>query len=61
MPFGAGHRKCLGAAFAMFEMKIVLGTLLQARTLRLADDGDVPLVPRNTVLGPKRPMRFIAD
>jgi cytochrome P450 len=60
MPFGAGHRKCLGAAFAMFEMKIVLGTLLQAKTLRLTDDADVPMVPRNTVLGPARPLRFVA-
>jgi cytochrome P450 len=60
MPFGAGHRKCLGAAFAMFEMKIVLGTVLQTTKLRLADGADVPMVPRNTVLGPKRPMRFIA-
>jgi cytochrome P450 len=61
MPFGAGHRRCLGAAFAMFEMKIVLGTLLRTRRLALADDRDVPLVPRNTVLGPARPLRFVAQ
>jgi hypothetical protein len=45
----------------MFEMKIVLGTLLQTRRLALADDRDVPLVPRNTVLGPARPLRFVAQ
>jgi cytochrome P450 len=61
MPFGGGHRRCLGAAFAMFEMKIVLGTILQTRRLRLIDDGPVGLVPRNTVLGPARPLRFVAE
>ena len=60
MPFGGGHRRCLGAAFAMFEMKIVLGTILQSRALRLVDDGDVAMVPRNTVLGPARSLRFVA-
>jgi cytochrome P450 len=60
MPFGAGHRRCLGAAFAMFEMKIVLGTILQRRPLSLADGTEVGMVPRNTVLGPARPLRFVA-
>jgi len=61
MPFGGGHRRCLGAAFALFEMKIVLGTILQTCRLRLVDDGPVGLVPRNTVLGPTRPLRFVAS
>lgn len=60
MPFGGGHRRCLGAAFALFEMKIVLGTIVQRRRLQLLDDGPVGLVPRNTVLGPSRPLRFVA-
>lgn len=28
LPFGGGHRHCIGAAYANFEMQIVLGTLL---------------------------------
>ena len=30
IPFGGGRRRCLGAAFAMFEMKIVLREVLSA-------------------------------
>jgi cytochrome P450 len=33
-PFGGGTRRCLGMAFAMHEMKIVLGTFLRQATLR---------------------------
>ena len=34
LPFGGGRRRCLGAAFALMEMRIVLGTIL--RHVRLA-------------------------
>jgi len=58
--FGGGHRRCIGAAFALFEMKVVVAALLRARPLRLVSEAPVGLVPRNTVLGPKRPLRFVA-
>jgi cytochrome P450 family 135 len=35
-PFGGGIRRCLGASFATFEMRIVLTEVLQAVTLRPA-------------------------
>ena len=28
MPFGGGVRRCIGAAFALYEMKVILGTLM---------------------------------
>ena len=34
IPFGGGRRRCLGASFAMLEMKLVLRALLRARKLR---------------------------
>ena len=34
IPFGGGRRRCLGAAFASFEMRVALRTILQNTTLR---------------------------
>jgi cytochrome P450 len=45
LPFGGGRRRCLGASFAMVEMRIVLRALLGARDV-------VPPVPE-----PERPVR----
>jgi cytochrome P450 len=38
LPFGGGLRKCVGAAFAMYEMKMVLATMLPRVEMRLATD-----------------------
>jgi cytochrome P450 len=51
-PFGGGIRRCLGMAFALYEMKLVLGiTLLKAR-LRLATDDPLRVVRRSVTLAP---------
>ncbi|HXQ00014.1 MAG TPA: cytochrome P450 [Solirubrobacteraceae bacterium] len=34
IPFGGGRRRCLGAAFASFEMRVALRTILKRTTLR---------------------------
>ena len=39
IPFGGGIRRCLGAAFAEFEMRIVLREVLTRCDLRKADPG----------------------
>jgi cytochrome P450 len=36
-PFGGGTRRCLGAAFATYEMKVILAVLFSRLRLRLAD------------------------
>jgi len=36
VPFGGGARRCLGAAMAAYEMRLVLGTVLPRYRLRLA-------------------------
>jgi cytochrome P450 len=40
IPFGGGRRRCLGAAFALFEMDVVLRTLL--RHFELVPTSDAP-------------------
>lgn len=59
LPFGGGIRKCLGMAFAMYEMKIVLGTILPRTDLRLAKPGTVPVVRRTITLAPKHGTRVV--
>jgi cytochrome P450 len=50
--FGGGHRHCLGAAFALNEMKVVMGTLLPRVDLELASRAPARTIFRNVTLGP---------
>lgn len=60
-PFGGGARRCLGAAFAQFEMKIVLGTLLRAYRFRLDEPGDVKPARRSITMGPATGVRLVYE
>ena len=51
-PFGGGVRRCLGMAFALYEMKIVLAQLLVTTNLELADPGPTRAVPRGFFIAP---------
>jgi cytochrome P450 len=53
IPFGGGARRCLGASFAMFEMKIILATILKTRSLRLVSAAPVRHERRRLTLGPR--------
>ena len=52
IPFGGGRRRCLGAAFAMVEMKIVMRAILTACELRPAVDGPEIATRRNITVRP---------
>jgi cytochrome P450 family 110 len=53
LPFGGGHRRCIGAAFASFELQIVLGTLLREFGVKLCNPHPPRPVRRNVTLAPE--------
>jgi len=53
IPFGGGIRRCLGAAFAEFEMRIVLREVLTRCELRKASPRPEKIGRRNITLSPK--------
>lgn len=57
MPFGGGHRRCIGAAFASFELAIVLATWLKMASFELLDE-EVRPKRRNVTLGPETGVRM---
>ncbi len=52
LPFGGGHRRCVGAAFAVYELKQVLATVLREHTLRRVSDEPLRWVRRGAVMAP---------
>jgi cytochrome P450 len=53
IPFGGGMRRCLGAAFAQFEMRRVLRTVLERADLRPATDRAEPFERRPVTVVPR--------
>ncbi|WP_071190401.1 cytochrome P450 [Trichormus sp. NMC-1] len=52
LPFGGGNRTCIGMAFAMFEMKLVLATIMSHLDLTLVDNIAVKPIRRGVTLAP---------
>jgi len=57
LPFGGGVRRCAGAAFALYEMAIVLGTLFSKYELKLKETKPVVAKRRNITIGPSTGIR----
>ena len=52
-PFGGGNRRCIGAALAMLEMKLVLAKVLSDYHLALAEDKIIKPARRGFVIAPE--------
>jgi cytochrome P450/predicted unusual protein kinase regulating ubiquinone biosynthesis (AarF/ABC1/UbiB family) len=61
LPFGGGVRRCLGLAFALVEMKIVLGEVLTRVELRAAPGYQVRVVRRSVTLAPSEGMPVVVE
>jgi len=58
MPFGGGARRCIGAAFASYELQLSLASLLRSGTWRLDDDRPLATVFRIGTYGPEGGVRM---
>jgi cytochrome P450 len=60
IPFGGGIRRCLGASFAIFEMKQVLGAIARSARLQPADPDAEKVARRAITFTPEKGARVIA-
>lgn len=61
IPFGGGKKRCIGAALAMFEMKLVLATILSRYQIALADERPVKPVLFGVTLVPAGGVRIVVQ
>jgi cytochrome P450 family 135 len=61
VPFGGGVRRCLGAAFASFEMRQVLDVVLSSRRLTAADPRPERYRRRGITFVPRRGASVVAQ
>jgi cytochrome P450 len=57
LPFGGGARRCIGAAFSVYEMKQVLAVALGENEFELCEERDVVPVRRSVTMGPSSGVR----
>jgi cytochrome P450 len=61
IPFGGGVRRCIGAAFAQYEMRVVLRAILERAELRAPDPRPERVKPRNITLAPAKGGRVVLE
>jgi cytochrome P450 family 135 len=61
VPFGGGTRRCLGASFALMEMRIVVQRVLERARLRAADAELEKIQFRGITLAPRNGVRVVMD
>lgn len=58
LPFGGGSRRCIGAALAMYEMTLIIKTIMSECELELAETKPVQPCRRGGTLAPKGGVRM---
>jgi cytochrome P450 len=61
IPFGGGIRRCLGASFALYELKIVIPTILRNVTLRAVAGDPEPIRRRAITFVPARDAMVVVE
>ncbi|MFY9469762.1 MAG: cytochrome P450 [Solirubrobacterales bacterium] len=61
LPFGGGVRRCIGASFALYEMRVVIQTIARRVDLRLERDVPERIVRRAITFAPANDVPVIAD
>ncbi|MEZ4384076.1 MAG: cytochrome P450 [Nannocystaceae bacterium] len=58
LPFGGGHRRCIGAAFASYELALVLATIVRRYDLEVLEPEPPKVTRRNVTMGPSTGVRM---
>lgn len=58
-PFGGGNRRCIGMAFAQFEMKLILASILSRFRLALTNSRPVKPVLYGIAISPPKDMQMV--
>jgi len=58
LPFGGGDRRCIGSAFALFEMKLVLFQLLSNLEMTIVDAKPIRPIRRGLTVAPSDQLRM---
>jgi cytochrome P450 family 135 len=61
IPFGGGVRRCIGAAFAEYEMRMILREFVERAELRAVDPRPERVRVRNITLAPAKGTRVVLD
>jgi cytochrome P450 len=61
IPFGGGVRRCIGASFAQFEMRVVLATILSRASVRATDREPERVKRRAITLTPGRGASLVLE
>jgi cytochrome P450 len=61
IPFGGGIRRCLGASFALYELKVVIPTVLRSVRLRASGGAPEAITRRAITFVPSRDAMVVVD